>query len=139
MDRPIEFRLILKGEIVGYEKHESGLIYHSIVGEIWLDFLRPLVAFSTDNEVGIKHPNYIPHDSKDQLTPHTDKEGNKIWENDEVRLKGFSPAVYIVKWSKEQAGFYLGLNVHTYVGVELHYAEEGEVVGHTHPELEGGE
>jgi len=127
MNRPIEFRLVDKeGNIVGYERHDAGLIYHRSPESD--DY--PIYPICTN-----EWEYYIPHDSLDQLTPYTDKEGNKIWENDRLKRKD-SRIVDLVVFDSGSFCVRHPDGTHDFIALINHFKNIGRI--HTHPELEGG-
>lgn len=80
-------------EVVGYEKHEGGAIYHSKDMEQWGDImqltyietLKEHALCPTDTYTKACHLNYIPHDRKDIYTG-IEVDGVKLFEKDKVEV-----------------------------------------------------
>lgn len=85
--RKLLFRLLKKQPdgsygVVGYEKHENGIIYHK-------ELYNPLSAYKDDTDwnciIGDFNPWYIRHKRKDQYIG-IDIDGEKVFENDKMAL-----------------------------------------------------
>lgn len=95
----IIFRLMLNGNLVGYEWHKKENviigIYHSNDQENW------------NLTIAHRGLNYILHDRKDMFTNQSDIKGVNIYENDEIERFRESPnrSRGHVVWDKDGCGF----------------------------------
>ena len=84
-----KFRLILKGEIVGYERHVlvSGFIeiQHSKDQKEWNDIT--INHITQRSPVVVEESYYIDHDDKESYIGVTDSKGVEVYENDNLSLQ----------------------------------------------------
>ena len=128
--RAIEFRLLLDGKIVGYERHRRGKakyasIMHSSDKTSWSN-----IAFFPKNR--------IDHDDKDQFTGLLDKNGVKIFKGDVVRNKEKNWVVINDTRLKYTDGGFVAADNHENPISYIHiWYDDIEVIGniHQHPEL----
>jgi hypothetical protein len=79
-------------EVVGYEKHENGKIYHRLPdNKKGKDILNVRCDFNMGCEG--HHRFYIKHDRKDRYTGLDYPDGGKVFENDKMLLAGYGTYV----------------------------------------------
>lgn len=124
--KPLKFRLIKDGKIVGFEHHGGGDIFHKTKNE--------------DGWFSVTHMtnSWVDHDSKDQYTGLNDKNATEIYEGDIV--KTYAGYRNIIIWRDDCGGFYLKIPGMINGYDPIYYQTAGinqlEVIGNIHENTE---
>lgn len=94
-------------------------------------------AYITSNVSGCAHPNLVDPATVCQYIGLTDKNGKKIFEEDNIRFSSWEGASKerTVRWDEEHNRFCVWLNGATSLGVNR-YLSNIEVIGNIHDEAE---
>jgi hypothetical protein len=134
-------------EVVGYEKHEGGRIYHSKDIKNWDHIFKYKVTITRNLKAGtiatVDHNNYIHHDRMDQFTGITLNDGTRVFERDKIEYQTIWVSAAnvnfnlgIVKYDNKRGCFYISSGEGDYFTVRFteHYSggnirKLGKIIG----------